>query len=139
MSAEQNKEVVRRFVEVIQNQHKLEALDEFFSQDYVDYGGMTHPPSIEGARAFFAANFAAFPDQHFVIHIQLAEGDKVMTYKTLHGTHEGEFLGISGTGNKIAFDIIDIFTVVGGKITEHRLVADRLTMMQQLGALPMPE
>ena len=136
MSLQQNKAVVRRFVEVVQNQHNLEALDEIFSQDFVDYGGMTNPPDIEGARAFFAANYAAFPDQHFTIHMQLAEGDKVMTYKTLHGTHEGEFLGFPATGNKVAFDIIDIFTVVDGMITEHRLVADKLTMMQQLGALP---
>ncbi|MEA3338149.1 MAG: ester cyclase [Chloroflexota bacterium] len=139
MSPEQNKAVVRRFVEVIQNQHKLEALVEFFSQDFFDYGGMTDPPNIEGARAFFATNFAAFPDQHFIIHMQLAEGDKVMTYKTLHGTHQGSFLGFPATGNKVSFDIIDIFTVVDGMITEHRLVADKLTMMQQLGALPTPE
>jgi predicted ester cyclase len=38
---------------------------------------------------------AAFPDFNAEIHWQLADDDRVTTYKTYHGTHEGPFLGIA--------------------------------------------
>lgn len=136
MTIEENKAVVRRFVEVVQNQHNLDAIDELISPDFVDYSGRANPPGREGVRPFFAAMFAAFPDMHFTIQQQLAEGDQVMTYKTFYGTHLGEFMGIPPTGRQVAFDNIDIFTVVGGKITAHWTVGDHLTMLQQLGVVP---
>lgn len=138
MSLQENKAVVRRFVEEVQSQHNLAALDEVLSPDFVDFSGMTNPPTREGSRQFFAMMFAAFPDMRFTIRQQIAEGDKVMTHKTFEGTHQGPFMGIPATGNKVAFDVIDIFTVAGGKITEHWTVGDMLRMMQQLGVVPGP-
>jgi steroid delta-isomerase-like uncharacterized protein len=139
MSLEQNKAVVRRFVEQVQNQHNLDALDELFSPDFVDHSGMSSPPNREGTRAFFTMMFAAFPDMRFEIRQQLAEGDRVMTYKTFHGTHQGPFMGIPATGKEVTFDNIDIMTVVEGRITEHWTVGDMLRLMQQLGVVPPPE
>ena len=139
MSLEQKKAVVRRFVERVQNQHNLDALDELLSPDFVDHSGMSSPPNLAGARAFFAMMFAAFPDMRFEIRQQLAEGDRVMTYKTFHGTQEGPFMGIPATGKEVAFDNIDIMTVIEGKITEHWTVGDMLRLMQQLGVVPPPE
>lgn len=138
MSLRENKKLVRRFVEEVQNQHNLAALDELYDPEMIDHSGMTDPPNTEGTRAFFTMMFAAFPDMHFTIRQQLAEGDKVMTFKTFHGTHLGPFLGIPATGNKVSFDNIDILTVRGGKITEHWAVGDMLSLMQQLGAVPGP-
>ena len=138
MSLQENKALVRRFVEEVQNQHNLAALDELFSPDMVDHSGMTDPPGLEGIRAFFGMMFAAFPDMHFTIRQQLAEGDKVMTHKTFHGTHHGPFMGIPATGNEVVFDNIDIMTVTDGKITEHWAVGDMLSLMQQLGVVPAP-
>ncbi len=63
----------------------------FFSPDFVDYSGISNPPDREGARAAFVRLLDAFPDHHFTIRQQLAEGDKVMTYKILRGTHLGPF------------------------------------------------
>ncbi len=138
MSLQENKALVRRFVEEVQNQHNLDALDELFSPDFVDHGGMTNPPNLEGTKGFFTVLFAAFPDIRFTIRQQLAEGDKVMTHKTFQGTHQGQFMGIPATGKQVAFDLIDIFTLADGKITEHWVVADQLSLMQQLGAVPTP-
>jgi hypothetical protein len=47
---------------------------------------------------------AAFPDFHAEIHWQLADDDRVTTYKTYHGTYEGPFLGIAPTHRKIHFE-----------------------------------
>ncbi len=138
MSLEQNKALVRRFVEEVQCQHNLAALDELFSPDFVDHSGMTDPPTLEGSRQFFSMMFAAFPDMRFVIRQQIAEGDKVLTHKTLQATQLGPFMGIPATGKAVAVDVMDIFTVAGGKITEHWTVGDMLGMMQQLGVVPGP-
>lgn len=138
MSLADNKALVRRFVEEVQCQHNLAALSEFFSPDIVDHSGMSNPPNREGARALFAGLLSAFPDHRFTVHRQLAEGDKVMTYKTFQGTHLGPFHGIPATGKSVTFDLIDIFTVVDGKMTEHWVVSDQLRMMQQLGVVPGP-
>ena len=132
MSLEQNKAVVRRFVEVIQCQHDLARLDEFFSPNFIDHGGMANPPTLAGARVFFDMFLNAFPDHHCVIHEQLAEGDKVMTYKTFHGTHLGPFWGMPATGKPVTFNVIDIFTVADGQLTDHWLVTDLLGVMLQL-------
>ncbi|HSN75232.1 MAG TPA: ester cyclase [Anaerolineae bacterium] len=138
MSLQENRALVRRFVEEVQCQHNLAALDELFSPDFVDHSGMTDPPTLAGSRQFFSMMFAAFPDMRFAIRQQIAEGDKVLTHKTLQGTQLGPFMGIPATGKAVAVDVMDIFTVAGGKITEHWTVGDMLSMMRQLGVVPGP-
>jgi steroid delta-isomerase-like uncharacterized protein len=138
MSLQENKTLVRRFVEEVQCQHNLAVLDELYSPNFVDRSGMTDPPTLESARQFFTMMFAAFPDMRFTIRQQIAEGDKVLTHKTFRGTHRGPFMGIPATGREVSFDVMDIYTVTGGKITEHWTVGDMLGMMQQLGVVPAP-
>ena len=138
MSLAENKAIVLRFIELVQNQHNLAAIDELYSPDFVDHSGNADLPGIEGAKAFFGMMFAAFPDMHFTIRMQLAEGDQVMTYKTFHGTHRGDFMGMPPTGNQVAVDVIDILTIKYGKLAEHWAVNDMLGMLQQLGVIPVP-
>ena len=56
------------------------------------------------------------------------------TYKTYHGTHKGDFLGVAATGRKIHFETVDAMRVQNGKITEHWGVANLYSLMQQLTA-----
>ena len=63
---------------------------------------------------------AAFPDFHAVIHWQTADGEIVTTFKTYHGTHKGEFLGVAPTGRKIHFDTVDAMRVTDGQRVQHR-------------------
>lgn len=58
------------------------------------------------------------------------------TYKTYHGTHEGEFFGIAPTGRAIQFETGDAMRVVDGRIAEHWGVANLFSLMEQLGATP---
>ena len=69
-----------------------------------------------------------------MIHEQIAEGDRVMTRKSLRGTHRGEMFGIAPTGNLVSIEVIDILRVQGGKITDHWNMVDRLGLMEQLRA-----
>jgi predicted ester cyclase len=73
---------------------------------------------------------------HFTIHDQIAEADRVVTRKTLTGTHKGEFFAVLPTGRRVEANVIDILTVVDGKLRDHWGGFDRLAMLQQLGVIP---
>ena len=81
----------------------------------------------------------AFPDSYFTVEDMVAEGDKVATRKTFHGTHQGEFMGIPPTGQQVSTGLIDVVRIVDGKVVEHWSMGDNLRMMQQLGVIPTPE
>jgi len=97
MSTESNKAIARRFLEEVFGQGKLAVADEIVAPDHVDHGpgalpGVPHGP--EGSKMLVTGYRNAFPDIHFTIDEQIAEGDKVVTRWTGHGTHKGELAGI---------------------------------------------
>jgi steroid delta-isomerase-like uncharacterized protein len=136
MSASDNLALVRRFVDEAQSRHNLAAVDEFLAPDFVDYSvppGL--PPGRDGVRMQFAMFFNAMPDLEAVIHEQVADDEKVVTRKTLRGTHLGDLMGFAPTGRALALEVIDILTIKDGKIASHRNLVDQLGLMRQLGAL----
>jgi steroid delta-isomerase-like uncharacterized protein len=140
MSPEENKAIIRRGFEEILNQGNLDAVDTYFSPDYVGHDPAL-PEDLHGPQDFrqFAASYlSAFPDLHITIEDQFAEGDKVVTRFTSRGTHQGEFVGIPPTGNQITVEGISIDRVVGGKSAESWTISDIMGMMQQLGVIPAP-
>ena len=139
MGVEENKAVVRRFVEEVQSQHKVELVDELFDPDYIDHAVPLGMPPARGTgyfKQFYNAMLQAFPDLHATIHDQIAEGDKVTTRKAFRGTHRGEFMGIPPTDKKSELLVIDIFRVTDGRLAEHWGTWDNLSLLQQLGAMP---
>jgi steroid delta-isomerase-like uncharacterized protein len=136
-SSEAAKAVVRRNTEEVQGGGNFEVFDELFADDFLDHTPQPNrTPDKAGARELYRTLRAAFPDFHADIHWQLADGDRVTTYKTYHGTHQGEFLGVAPTGRKIQFETVDVMRVRNGKIAEHWGVANLFSLMQQLGAWP---
>ena len=136
MSAETNLTLVRRFIEEFQTRHNLAAVDEYLSPDFVDHStppGL--PPDREGVKMQFTMFFAALPDLHAIIHDQVADENKVVTRKTLRGTHKGDLMGIPPTGKTVDIEVIDILAVKEGKITDHWNLVDQLSLLKQLGAL----
>jgi predicted ester cyclase len=54
------------------------------------------------------------------------------------GTHKGTFMGVPPTGASVDVQLIDIMQFDGaGKVCEHWGVADMLSLMQQLGVVPV--
>ena len=115
-----------------------EVADELVAEQFVNHGGtgwaQTATGRALGKPQVFAMLHAAFPDLEVVIHDQIGEGDLVVTRKTFRGTHRGEFMGISPTGNRVALDVIDIIRITDGQLSEHWTSPDMLGLMQQLGA-----
>lgn len=96
------------------------------------------PPGREGAQAFYAGIWAAFPGSQLVIH-QLVEQDDFLACRySLHVTHTGEFMGVPPTGRSIEVDGQTMLRFAGGRCVERWNQADMLGWLQQLGAIPMP-
>lgn len=141
MSAEQNKAFARQMLEVVFNQGNIGRADEFMAPDFVEREEL--PPGIprdrEGVKLLTAMLHSAFPDFKATIEDMVAEGDKVVIRQTWSGTQKGEFMGIPPTDKSVAFGVIDILRMAGGKCVEHWGQMDSMGLMQQLGAIPAPE
>ncbi|MBU0596232.1 ester cyclase [Candidatus Bipolaricaulota bacterium] len=137
--SEKDKTLVRRFVEECQSQRDLDRLPDFISSEFVNHTAEAPlKGTFEGAKQLHEMLFTAFPDMKFVIRDMVAEADKVVTYKTLLGTHQGDFMGIPPTGKRVKCDVIDIMRVAGGKCVEHWHVMDQLGLLMQLVAVSLP-
>lgn len=125
MSAEDNKRMVARFVEVCQNQHDLAAADAMFHPEFVNHYAPQGRPLLatsrpaEAFQRYYAQFLAAFPDATMRIEDQIAERDLVVTRKTFRGTHRGEQWGLPPTGNRVQVEFIDIFRICDGQLAEH--------------------
>ena len=140
MSTEENKSIVRRFVDEVQSKGDIDAIDELCSPEFVNHSAPPGVPSnCEGVKQVTAMFRQAFRDSYFTVEVMVAEGDKVATRKTFHGTHQGEFMGIPPTGQQVSTGLIDVVRIVDGKVVEHWSMGDNLGMMQQLGVIPTPE
>jgi steroid delta-isomerase-like uncharacterized protein len=141
MSTEQNKALVRRFIEEVFNQGNISLVDELVAPNFVEHEEL--PPEIrpgpEGIKQFPAIFHSAFPDFKATINDLIAEGDKVVIQMTWNGTQQGEFMGMPPTGKRFAIAVFDILRVAEGKIVEHWGLMDNMGMMQQLGAMPTSE
>lgn len=135
-SSEAAMAVVRRNTEEVQGGGDFGVFDQLFADDFIDHTPQPgRTPDKAGARELYKTLRAAFPDFHAVIHWQIADGDRVTTFKTYHGTHRGTFFGVAPTGRTIQFETVDVMRVRNGQIAEHWGVANLFSLMQQLGAL----
>ncbi len=137
MSLEENKAIVRRFIEAY-NKHDLSSMEDFVAPDFVDH---THKQQgLESLKQLFNMAFKAFPDWHETIEDIIAEGDKVWIRAKATGTHTGgEFMGIAPTGKKVTSEMVDIYRIVNGKHVEGRFVTDQLDFLKQLGIIEYTE
>ncbi|MEZ4712673.1 MAG: ester cyclase [Caldilineaceae bacterium] len=78
---------------------------------------------------------AAFPRYELIAEDMVAEGDKVAVRATFNGKHEHEFFGITPTGKSVSISVLLIYRIADGKIAEHWMNADQLSLMQQLNAV----
>jgi steroid delta-isomerase-like uncharacterized protein len=137
-SSDAAKAVVRRNAEEVQSHGNFEVFEQLFADDFIDHTPQPNTtPDKAGVRKLYGYLREAFPDFHAKIHWQLVDGDRVVTYKTYYGTHEGHFLGVDPTHRKIHFETVDVMRVQRGQITDHWGVGNLFSLMQQLGALKL--
>jgi predicted SnoaL-like aldol condensation-catalyzing enzyme len=128
MSTEQNKAVVRRFIEGTLNNMDSSHVDEILAPDYTNH---MLPGGREGFKQFFTMFRSNFSDlkMNYKIERMMAEGDYVMVRLSMHivnGDKEG-----TGTG-------LGEYRLANGKIVEDWPVSGAFELLQQVGiAIPV--
>jgi serine phosphatase RsbU (regulator of sigma subunit)/predicted ester cyclase len=117
MSIEENKALVRRFLQAHAN-GDVDTVDEMLAPDFVDHNLMPgQQPGREGYLRALTEYHAAYSDTRYLIEKQLAEGDEVVTTFAVSATHDrGEWMGLVPTGKQFQALLILVHRVLGGKI-----------------------
>jgi steroid delta-isomerase-like uncharacterized protein len=123
--------LARQFLEATQNEHRLDAVDEFVAPNFV---GRSQPvQGSEGLKAAIEEHLTSFPDLKVTIEQQASDGDIVTTRYVGRATHGGVFHGLEATGKPVEFTVVAIHRFEDGRIAEGWRIVDRLDILEQLG------
>ncbi len=134
MSIEDNKELVRKYVQAILVERDFSTFSDWTAPGfYIDRSAV--PEAIvgeEGLSTQMDMLYNAFPDLDLKIADMVAEGDKVVVRFEAPGTQTGEFAGVPPTGKKATWKGLVMYHCVNGKITEAWANWDDWGLIEQL-------
>jgi predicted ester cyclase len=118
-----NKAVVRRLIDEVINNGRLEAIDELFV-----------PEKVAEARRWITPFRRSFPDVHMRVVSLVAEGDEVAGRFTCSATHLGPWLGHPPTRRRF-MDVAEVYfyRFRDGLIAESWGLEDNASRLLQLG------
>jgi predicted ester cyclase len=125
MSTEENKQFIRRYFDAINGKPKPPAVLDLYMAD-------------DDLKAHIQTAEEAFPLYRLDAEEILAEGDLVSVRGWVRGVHRGPFMGVPPTGKTVEFSIFITYRIAVGKIVEHWMLTDNITVMQQIGMMPSP-
>jgi predicted SnoaL-like aldol condensation-catalyzing enzyme len=121
MSVEENKAVMQRIWKELINEGKTEEMNELIASDYALHAsGGYEKRGTEGLKEFIGWLHRSVPDVHFTVDDVIAEGDKVVSFYTVKGTHksnkplysQGVIISRFASGKEVeTWDIYDRFTL----------------------------
>lgn len=136
MSEALNKTLARRFLEEVVNTGDVSRLQEFLANDF----RLRHTDliGIEAARQHILTFHHCYPDLVVTVDGQVAEGDIVVTWFTMRGTHQGDWGGIKPTNKVLTLRGVNIQRVCDGRIVEQWGGANTLEALLEIGAIRLP-
>ena len=123
MTAEENRAVVRRV---------LDALDN------ADWAEIERHPGLYETRQHYPMNKAAVPDSRHTIETQVIEGDMIASVLTVTGTQSGSFFGAAPTGKQVSYTVLMVDRIRDGLIVQHWALPDILSIFRQIGRPLLP-
>jgi len=139
MNIAANKKAVRRLLEDVITKNKSEYLDELCTENIeVHWRNGKSSIGIAQVKEFLRIHSDSFPD--FVMEITdiVAEKDRVAVRVVQHGTHKGEWEGVSPTGKKWRVWEHIFFRLRDGRIAEMWPLVDIDGRKEQLGFSSVP-
>ena len=124
---ETNKAVVRRYIEEVINQNKVEVIDELFA-----------PDMREQVRSYLSGGGDPFPDGHEEIKDIVAEGNTVMVRWNFKGTHLGTYLEIPATHKSIEMIGFAVYYLENGQIVDDLMLMSNYGALKQMGVTFTP-
>lgn len=133
-TAESNKAVIRRFNKEFIEEGRKDVFYELVAPDFIHHTmpkGMARGP--KGLLYFFNEYLRpTFPYLKVRICVQIAEGDKVATYKVFYCRQNGGLTGLDNTGRRIKMEAVEISRLRDGKIVEQWNVMNLEGVMAQV-------
>ncbi len=135
MSSDDNKLLVRHYIEEVINTGNVDAIEEFIGPGYVEvHEGKRYAVGVKGAKEHVLGVRQTYPDLTLTVERQIAEGEWVATGITARGTHQGLWLGLRPTGKVVTYTGVNVNRVVDGRIVEHGGAANLLEPLLGIGA-----
>jgi predicted ester cyclase len=119
-----SRETARRALEEVCSGRDPDGFEDVYSEKFVDHVNAMEYHGTDGARRSVALYLELFPDLQFMVDEQVTEGDRVVSRWTLHGTHRGRKVRLTG---------IVISRFEDGKIVEDWASSDTIEILRQLG------
>jgi steroid delta-isomerase-like uncharacterized protein len=103
---------------------KVDAVDDFFTPDYVAHG-TEHKIEGHGAiRKFVRDLQQGFPDLQVEVEILVKAKDRVAWQRTLRGSHRGNFRGFPATSRRVVWRDMVTSRFRDGRIAEDWVITD---------------
>ena len=135
--AKRNKELMKNFERMI-NTADDELAAELVADDAPFYTPAS-PEPLSGCKGYLSVVHwmrQGFSDVQWKLNDMVADEEKVAVYWTLTGTHDGEFLGIRPTGNKISVSVMNFYYFnAQGKITNDIAAEGMIGILRGIGAI----
>lgn len=129
------KSIVQNFVDDW-NKGDLGAAFSAWAPDIIHHSRLSEN-KIEGIELSFDIFMRAFPNIQIEIDDMVAEGNKVVSFFSVTGTHVGEFMGQPPTGKEVVWSSVDISVFnEDDKVCEHWGLYDEMSIFAQIGLLP---
>jgi predicted ester cyclase len=123
------KALIRRLVQEVWNEGRADAVPDYFA-----------PGLREEVARHHAELLGAFSELKVDIDGLVADGDRVAARLTVSGRHDrGAFAGQPPSGKRLTSGSFRFYRIEGGRVAQTWAMQDRLSLMQQLGALSAPE
>jgi len=134
VSLEENKALIRNFFEKANREGRTPV--EQCAPGFTAHIGGIPAMNLQAFQQWQARYFAAFSDSRITLEDLIAEGDRVAWRGVTRATHTAVFMGTPPSGKNITVPVIGMARVVDGKVAEWWNSPDRLSWMQQIGAIP---
>jgi steroid delta-isomerase-like uncharacterized protein len=122
------------------NAHNIDEYLQLIDESYVGESetlGTVHGRA--GARQVLTAMFEAFPDLRIEVEQIIATGNHVIGRSILSGTHKGSYAGVPATNKKVSWHSCNVVELKNGKAIRSRIYSDNVSLLKQLGVLPVPK
>ena len=140
MELQENKTVVREFVEAV-NRQDWKRFDELVAPDFVRHSSTFGQDRVNNRsllREYLAAEFQTFPDALETINFMVAEADMVVVHSHCLATQKGPMRSLPASGKQLSANFISIYRIRDGRIVEAWAEWDSLAGLIQLGHIQVP-
>ena len=106
------------------------------TDDFTAHIADAQPYDLQAFELYQVSFYSSFSETETIIEDLIAEGDRIAFRGFVRTVHTGEFMGVPASGKEIVVSVIGFARIEQGKIAEWWNYPDRLSWMQQIGALP---